>query len=405
MIFSTRFLKILCVLSILMVFSMGKVTPVSAVSIVVNTTKDEVIDDEYCSLREAVQAANDGSNFSGCTGGASRYITLPAGVYTVDIGQLPNTEADIIIHGDGPGATIIQPADCDPTVDTCLNHHRLFYIYYTGTLTLDHLTVRYGKCTDNFGGAIYNAGRLNIIDSVFKHNKGYNAGAISNANQLTIIRSTFSGNTADNYDGGAVQNLETGNIYIEDSTFEGNTAQNGGALWNKGTVDIVNSTFSGNISVTYSDHQGGAIYNRGDLTITNSTFDENAAENSTAGIYNYVNGQLSLINTIIANSTAGTDCDSASGTIIVNINNLIEDDSCGPDFSGDPSLGPLADNGGPTQTHALLKGSNAIDKGDLTACPAVDQRGVARPKGLGCDLGAYELEYYASFIALFTQGK
>jgi hypothetical protein len=85
-------------------------------------------------------------------------------------------------------------------------------------------------------------------------------------------------------------------------------------------------------------------------------------------------------------------------------NNLADDETCGPGFSVSSSilLGPLADNGGPTQTMALLPGSAAIDAGDDAVCPITDQRGVARPHGAHCDVGAYEAEITASDTTLPT---
>jgi hypothetical protein len=70
----------------------------------------------------------------------------------------------------------------------------------------------------------------------------------------------------------------------------------------------------------------------------------------------------------------------------------VEDNSCGFPVGGDPLLGPLADNGGPTLTHALLPGSPALNTALLPNCPPEDQRGVTRPQGAGCDKGAFELE-------------
>ena len=77
-------------------------------------------------------------------------------------------------------------------------------------------------------------------------------------------------------------------------------------------------------------------------------------------------------------------------------NNVLTDGTCNPVGSDqivtDAGIGALADNGGPTLTHGLLAGSPAIDAGDAGACPATDQRGVARPLGAGCDIGAYEAD-------------
>jgi predicted outer membrane repeat protein len=194
-----------------------------------------------------------------------------------------------------------------------------------------------------------------------------------------------------------------GIMTISNSTFSGNTVTNidGGGIYNTGTLTVTNSTFSGNTVPNLDGTRGGlggAIYNSGTLTVTNSTFSGNSAATSGGGIYN--TGTLNYANTIIANSTGG-DCTLSAGSIGTNTNNLVEDGSCSASLSGDPSLGALADYGGPNQTMALQSGSLAIDAGDNATCAAVpvnnlDQRGVTRPlDGNGdstatCDVGAYE---------------
>ena len=102
---------------------------------------------------------------------------------------------------------------------------------------------------------------------------------------------------------------------------------------------------------------------------------------------------MNIQNSIAANSS-GRDCKLPQATTV--INSIIEDGSCNTSaLSVDPKLGPLADNGGPTKTHALYIGSPAIDAGDDTICANspinnLDQRGEARPVGVHCDIGAYE---------------
>jgi hypothetical protein len=108
---------------------------------------------------------------------------------------------------------------------------------------------------------------------------------------------------------------------------------------------------------------------------------------------------LNLRNTIMANSPSGGDC-SNSGTIATNLATLIEDGSCSPALSGDPLLSPLGSYGGSAQTVALLPGSPAIDAGDSTTCAAQpnnnqDQRGVVRPVGVRCDIGAFESQGFS----------
>jgi hypothetical protein len=147
---------------------------------------------------------------------------------------------------------------------------------------------------------------------------------------------------------------------------------------------------------------GGGIFNEGPLEVTNSTFSGNSASQDAGGIFNIVNlGSATLKNTIVANSASGGDC---SGTIDGGYN-LVEDGSCisaPTSLSGDPDLGTLRDNGGPTMTHALLAGSPAIDKGKAFG-ETTDQRGRPRPSnfptianasgGDGSDIGAFEKQF------------
>jgi hypothetical protein len=176
-----------------------------------------------------------------------------------------------------------------------------------------------------------------------------------------------------------------------------------GGIGNGGTLTLTNSTVSGN-NATQS---GGGIVNFGTLILTNGTVAYNSAGRWAGGISNGAGGSTDLTNTIIGGNTATSspDCGHPFGIPITSLGfNLISDGS-GCDLtvvSGDqvgttatpidPLLSPLQDNGGLTQTHALLAGSPAIDaaSGDCPP-PATDQRGVARPQGAKCDIGAFEL--------------
>src|SRR5262249_37573460 len=148
---------------------------------------------------------------------------------------------------------------------------------------------------------------------------------------------------------------------------------------------------------------GGGIFNAGGarLTVTSSTLSDNSA-NSGGGIFNSSSGTLALNNSIVANSPSGGDVYIRGGTVSGS-HNLIGDGGNGlglaGTISGDPLLGPLADNGGPTQTFALLPGSPAIDAGDNNLAVdasnnplTTDQRGVARIAGGTVDLGAFEVQ-------------
>ncbi len=168
---------------------------------------------------------------------------------------------------------------------------------------------------------------------------------------------------------------------------------------------MVNSTFSGNVSTAW--HGGAIFHTDGQLTVTNSTFTGNSAPGGTAaGIVVATFGapaNMTVTNTILADNVGGVACaihtefDGAGpATITSGGHNIDDDGSCNLTAAGDqpntnPQLGPLADNGGPTLTHALGAGSPAIDTADAGACPATDQRGIARPQGGGCDIGAFEV--------------
>jgi hypothetical protein len=253
---------------------------------------------------------------------------------------------------------------------------------------------------------------------------------------LTVTSSTFSNNSTGSslagQGGGGVFNNNGAQLSVTNSTFSGNSsATNGGGLFNSNSgstveVTVTNSTFSNNTDSS----SGGGVFNNGPLTVTNSTFSGNSSDNGTGGIDQF-NGTLTLTNstfsgnsgplgggirastpatlknTILANSPSGGNCAIDSffgGQIIDDGYNISSDASCAfsqptSKNSTNPKLAKrLANNGGPTQTIALLKGSpalNAIPKGQngcatATDRIATDQRGVKRPQGTRCDIGAYE---------------
>jgi len=259
-----------------------------------------------------------------------------------------------------------------------------------------------------YGGAIgNNNGVLTVTDSTFSSNTaGFFGGAIgnnaigNNNGVLTVTDSTFSSNTA-GFSGGAIDN-NADTLIVTSSTFSSNSANRGGALHNVGTLAATDSTFSRNSA---TEGNGGAIDNSsGTLIVTNSTFSGNSATGGGGAIYADLenSGTLLVTNTIVANSTNGGDCVN-TGAVIDGGHNLIGDaaHACGLTtlVGVDPMLDPagLKDNGGPTQTIALLPNSPAINAGDADVCSTapvngIDQRGYVRP-GTGsanCSIGAFE---------------
>ena len=221
-------------------------------------------------------------------------------------------------------------------------------------------------------------------------------GAIFNTAQLTLNDCVIRNSFADA--GGGIWNEAGGTLNLYGCTLTGNSNPDegeGGAINNRGTLSAVNCTFSGNNSF-----RGGAINDSGDLTMINCTFTNNAAR-LRGGALEVSPGAVAA-NTIFAGNTAPAAPD-IQGTFTSEGHNFIgkSDGSTGfthgvnDDIVGtiasprDPLLGPLQNNGGPTNTHALLAGSPAVDAGDDSRAPRVDQRTFSRVAV--ADIGAYEL--------------
>jgi len=207
--------------------------------------------------------------------------------------------------------------------------------------------------------------------------------------QATISELTIEDGSAPASDGGGIEN--SGTLTITHSTLSGNHAETGGAVANTGSVTIVDSTLAGNGATA----SGGGVANGtgGGATVISSTFSDNSAPTG-AGVANLGTGSVSLHGTIVARST-GADC---SGVVSDGGSNIDDDGTCvsggegsikdSPSLDGD--LGALGENGGPTETIALLPGSPAIDQVPVGDCPATDQRGATRTAP--CDIGAYDTD-------------
>lgn len=405
-----------------LVTSIG-VQPVYAASIVVTSNADTVANDGACTLREAIINANN-DNTSGstdCSAGAGTDTISFDANYTITLvgSQLPDITSQITIMGNGVANTIIQ-ANAAPNTAT----YRVFLVNIIGNLTLDSLTVRHGRCNGSCSifvtsaGGILNFGTLTVTNSRLSENSATaSGGGIGNLGIVTVANSTLSGNSTTGNGGGIMHS--GGIVTVTSSILSGNSAGDGGGIYNNGIITATNSTFSSN-SATAS---GGGIYSSNSstsLTITNSTFYNNSATFQGGGIYNYVispsgfvmrNSTLSnnsagnngggiillpstnsqIYNSIIANSTS-QDCFAYGGASLTITNSIFEDATCSAPLSGDPNLGSIANNGGSTQTMRLNTGSSAINTGDSGTCESTDQRGVSRPQGAGCDIGAFEVD-------------
>jgi hypothetical protein len=293
---ATRGGRWLCftVLAMALVLHAAPVSPVHAASLDVNSLLDtSTARDGYCTLREALQNANENADTTDgdcAPGSGDDTITFSVtGAITLE-SNLPDVRTNVTINGPGAAALTLDGSGTSS----------IFTVSSTGWLSLEKLTLTtkpWGYRLD----AIVNYGRLSVANSTFSANM------VSIANypggSVTIIDSLFSGNYGD---GGGVNN-EGGSVTVAGSMFSDNYGGHGGGIFSDGgSVSITNSTFSGNTGQI----QGGGIYNiRGTLTITGSTFSNNKTDYNPlfgggGGIYNG-NGTAVVTNCTFSGNTAG----------------------------------------------------------------------------------------------------
>ncbi len=402
------------------------VIPVTTLADVVNPN------DGLTSLREAVLQAN-------AIPGADTITFVPGltGTITLGLGQL-TLSSEVTIAG--PGAALLAVSGN--------NAGRVFEIRSSSNAAIAGLTIRNGRVTGvpstNIGGGILNYGTLTLTHSTVSDNQaigggsgGNLGGGIVNGGTMTMTHSTISGNQATGYGGGV---FNAGRLTLTDSTVSGNRVgglgviggRSGGGISNTGstaTLTLTNSTVSGN----QAHGNGGGIASGGTLTLTNSTLTQNRADSDgvdggVGGGFSLGGGTATVRNTIVAGNFSGTgtlanDIQTYGGSVNTagSFNNLIGTGGAGGLVNGvngnqvgvaNPGLGPLANNGGPTQTHALLPGSPAINAGDPAAgttlgFPKWDQRGpgFSRVFGGRLDIGAFEVQGGREPDSSFSGGR
>jgi predicted outer membrane repeat protein len=322
------------------------------------------------------------------------YELTAADNYTDGSNGLPSITSTIVINGNG--STIFR--SYSPNTPP----FRIFHVSNIGMLILNDLTLSNGLAfaattgdtAHNAGGGIYTNNRISLYGVTIDGNHATLGGGVYNtiANGMTISETTFQNNGADINNsagerGGAIYNLSS--TTITKSTFVNNHAtETGGAIENgsNGRLMISNSTFSGNSTSLLG---GSAILNSGEITVMSYTTITNNTGGSPGAALLSGPDTVHIRNSIIASNTGG-DC-SYPPTITTLWENLDSDGTCtGFTITDNPDLEPLANNGGPTLTHALPYTSPAVDAADGN-CLTIDQRGESRPQGIFCDLGAYEL--------------
>jgi hypothetical protein len=374
---------------------------------------ETVVATGICTLRAAVMEANRAPHstidLTGVPGGIVLLSIPAAGTDDETTGDL-NVDADTTIVGAGASKTTI---DANRTVTNA----RAFHVG-AATVAIAGVTIRNGSA-DSGGGLYFDGGVLSIADSVIAGNQASSGGGIYQAAGLaTIERTTIDGNRATVFGGGITAAGES--MQIDDSALTRNEAGLGIAMRGYGGGGIYAAAGLTTLqNVTISGNQGfdaGGILVAGPTRVFNSTITDNSAAGQNKiwpGQGGGVSGALlSFRNTILAaNSetfydylTAGflrvaNDC---RGSVQSDGNNLIGTISdctvTGPvRLVTNLGLGPLQGNGGPTATHALLDGSDAVDGGAADGCRDAagrlishDQRGAARPFGAACDIGAFE---------------
>jgi predicted outer membrane repeat protein len=343
------------------------------------------------------------------------YIAPTTTPVTLTIGQNDFVVTNTNDNGEGSLRQAILNANAISGTDT---------ITFAGTMadaTADIVTLTSGELFIGSNLTISSTG-ANLLTI-----NGNNASSVFSIGSSATVN--FSGLTIINgsrFEGGGIYNL--GNLTVSSSTFSGNTARDtGGGIYNRGSLTVNSSTFSNNIA----DDSGGGIFNRGSLTVNSSTFSSNTAKHDGGGIQVFdgtanlthltltgnradsdtngdgdgggisrLNGSVTIGSSIIASNTddpSGNNRPDVSGDFIDSGNNLIGNSTGSTSFTTstlvgtaatpiNPLLSALGNYGGPTQTHALLPGSRAINAGIGTS--GSDQRGSA---AVGTrDIGAFE---------------
>lgn len=451
------------------------------------------------SLRQVIANSASGDTIS--------FDPSVAGAIVLTSGEVPITKSLTMI---GPGREML-------TVNGN-SGSRIFFITTGSTVTISGLTIRGGN-SPAYGGGVYSAGALTLINSAVLSNTANFGGGIfieSDTGSLTLNSSTIATNTATVGMGGGIALgagaggpssngtilitnstiannsaasrgggiASTGPITLDTSTVANNTAASGGGI-DAGSLAVTASSIVGNKAdvpdarrnMSQSDAQvereidsilgplassatgdGGGIYSTGGVvTLNGTTIASNTAESTGGGIA--ISGTLAMTNTTISGNSAAllagaiahrggvqnihysTIANNSSffapagiavagtttlrSTILANANNsncavgatgvmtsagfnLDSGNTCGLNGASDlantnPLLGALTNNGGPTLTHALPFGSPAINASVNIGCPATDQRGVSRPQGVRCDIGAYEAFLPKSFLPLVVK--
>jgi len=398
------------------------------------------------SLRAAVQSSGDGDDID--------LTQLPCSQITLTSGRIDVSHA-LLLQGPGSGLLTIDGARTDRIFNQNANEELAIYgmtlqngyssffgggcVYSSGTVALNDTVVTGCKVFDFASSANYKGGGLSVVgdlimtashvvdNEIYASLGGAFGGGVSVTGTLALFNSTISGNSAQSTSASGVVRgggADVGGTFISQySTISDNRAYglyagtgSGGGARVLGVSQISNSTISGNgagsvgglfsygyqstiVDSTISDNTAvsvGGIYSHSTIQIANSTIAFNSETNGLGAGLRQAYGVADLESTIVASNSGSVQIDLGISGGIGGSSNLI-----GPSgavtlppgtIQSDPRLAPLANNGGPTQTHELLSGSPAIDAGNNNLGLSNDQRGTGFPRlvGGGPDIGAVE---------------
>lgn len=342
------------------------------------------------------------------TGNSTEFVGGGASFYNSESATISNSIiSDNRSAGSAGGINLEENSDSIFISDSLLSGNSAagngggiyFYQSYDGTVSYMSIT---NNVSDAIGGGVYMFGaKLNVESSTISGNTAVSGGGLSFAGLTSTITNSFISNNQAEDAGGGIRMFGSTDVSILSSTIANNRAGRGGGLYFAATdAEIVNSTISGNTAIGAANDAGigGGImaYSQGGASINlfASTVNSNSAVGVTAqggGLFLEDAEDIVLNSNNVAANSVGGDCNiviASAGT------NWIEDNSCFGSGDGDPQLGVLRNNGGPTLTHAPLAGSGLIGGGDLAFCASapinsLDQRGTQR--GLAsCFIGSVE---------------
>ena len=366
-------------------------------TIVVDSTADS---GSACTLRNAIDNANNNAQtHSGCAAGSGAdTITFSPTVFaspqTIILGSsLPDLTDTATTTIDGGNVVTVSGNDIVQIIQAGNLSG------YSGSAELRNLELTHGN-SSGYGGAILMTGASLLLDHVVISNSTatYGGGGVfTQGGTTTIDGCLFISNLINSGTGGGLMN-STADVNIRNTTFTLNTASSGGAgvfTGYGGTVTVTNSTFSGNSTSYY----GSAIRNfklsaliLDYVTVSNNT----STKPGGGGAVDVENdGTVVIANSVVAGNS-GHDC---NGTLTNNGSNFFGDSTCGVSAQGDPMLDSLAYGDAIAPTMVPLTGSPLIDQATCEAGVTSGQRGVPRPQGPGCDIGAVEVE-----LPIFADG-